>query len=91
MISLRQKLLDLINATDGRITGMEVERFSLANGYKSSNGSRRARELAEDNLITAGYENGFVYYERLKPPEPKYKMIPKYTDGGTVIMERIAV
>ena len=91
MTSLRQKLLDLISATDGRITGMEVERFSLANGYKSSNGSRRARELAEDNLITAGYENGFVYYTRLKPPEPKYKMTPFFTPQGTVIMKKVAV
>ena len=90
-ISLRQKLLDLINATDGRITGIEIERFGMANFQKGATAGRRARELAEDNLITAGYENGFVYYTRLKPPEPKYKLIPKYTDVGTVIMEKVLV
>ena len=91
MTSLRQKLLDLISATDGRITGIEIERFGMANGQKGATAGRRARELSEDNLITAGYENGWVYYQRLKPPEPKYKMIPEYTPQGTVIMKKVLV
>lgn len=83
--SLRNKILILVQSTDGRVSGLEIERFAGSLGFKNSNGSRRARELAQDRLIVAGYEHGLVYYTRVTQKEkPTVSFVEK--DG-----QRIAV
>lgn len=90
MASLRNKILDLVSATGGKITGLEIERFSMANGQKGATGGRRARELAEDGLIKAGYDGNWVYYTRTEP-EKTYKLVAEFTDRGSVIIKKVSV
>lgn len=49
--SLRQRILNYLKANPGVwISGDELEKKSQSAGYKASTGSRRSRELHEDNL-----------------------------------------
>ena len=62
-MSLRQKILTYVISTE-EATGLDIERFSMANGQKGATGGRRARELAEDGLLEAFYRDGYVVYKK---------------------------
>lgn len=67
MPGLKSQILNLLKDNyPSFINGGEIERFSIQEGYKASNGSRRSRELYESDLIERTYKNGCVEY-RYKP------------------------
>lgn len=50
------------------VGGIVLEDYALKNGFKSSNVSRRLRELRNEGRIEARYVNGYVEYKWKKPP-----------------------
>lgn len=55
----------LKNKLDNKwIAGGILEDFARDLGYKSSNASRRLRELAHDGEIESKIERGFVWYRK---------------------------
>jgi predicted transcriptional regulator len=62
-LSLRARILKYLKKHKGIwINGGEIERLALNVGYKSSNASRRCRELHEDGLINRKEIDGKVWY-----------------------------
>jgi len=61
MPSLKSKILIYLGGKRW-VNGGEIERFAMDQGMKASNGSRRARELAEDKKIFRKEMNGSVWY-----------------------------
>ena len=45
-----------------RLAGIEAEEYAMKNGFKSSNASRRLRELCREGLIERIMINGHVEY-----------------------------
>jgi len=81
--SLRQRILSYYQRHAGEfISGGEIERLiSQKTTYKSSNGSRRLRELCEDNLLERKEEEGHVWY----------RYIPqKHTVSQFVVVDGVA-
>lgn len=69
------------------INGGELERLTLAAGYKASNGSRRCRELTDEKILESRLnEKGHVEY-RYKPQE---KLVQKVdiVDGRAIISQQ---
>lgn len=46
------------------INGGEFERLAMEHGYKSSNASRRCRDLVKENRFERKIINGSVWYKR---------------------------
>jgi len=63
-ISLRERILEYYRKRPGIfVSGGEIERLvSQKTKYKSSNASRRLRELCEDNMLERKEEGGHVWY-----------------------------
>lgn len=61
-LSLKEQIVR--NLGSQWVNGGWVERFALDRGYKASNGSRRARELANQGRIERKDEKGSVWYRR---------------------------
>lgn len=80
-LSLKEQIVHCI----GRewVNGGWVERFALDRGYKASNGSRRARELAENGILQRKEQDGSVWY-RLAPKEKKEESNLITISGKTV-------
>lgn len=53
------------------VNGGELERFAEELGYKASNASRRARELAEDGIFERKIEKRTVWYRVKQKQEQK--------------------
>lgn len=81
--SLKQILLDEINATQGWLTKGQLFLISEQNGYSPENGGRRVRELAREEKILVDYYKGkkhqkLARYARigeLKPIPQKPKVV----------------
>lgn len=61
-MSLKSQILDYLGQQSGWVNGGEIERFAIRCGNKASNGSRRARELANADKIDHKVENKSVWY-----------------------------
>lgn len=65
-MSLKQQILNYLQDRQKWISGTELEDFARTIKYKSSNCSRRCRELYNEGLIDRKYEKGFVSYRYTK-------------------------
>lgn len=61
-LSLKEQLIKYVGYA--WVNGGELERLALDRGYKASNGSRRARELAENGVWERKELDGSVWYRR---------------------------
>jgi len=62
-ISLKDRITKYVYNSDGWVNGGTLERLASENGYKSSNCSRRARELANEGIFERRIEKGCVEYK----------------------------
>jgi hypothetical protein len=68
--SLKEKIKEFLsNRQQGEdwVISAEIEQFAISCGYSGSNGSRRARELAQEGILERKHERGFSYYKIAKP------------------------
>lgn len=87
--SLASRIQNYLQIQQGKwISGDELEKKSQSAGYKASTGSRRARELAEDGIISRKEVDGIVYYAVLDKPEPQYKYIHEFDEERKVMVEK---
>lgn len=69
--SLKERILVYLSGTDKWINGGEIERLAMNVGYKSSNASRRCRELVNEGKILKAIRRSpvsgvaSVWYHRL--------------------------
>lgn len=61
-MSLKAKLLQYLKDSPSYVNGGTLEKYAESLGYKGSTGSRRCRDLVEENRITPHYRNGSVEY-----------------------------
>lgn len=75
-MSLKSQLLELAKRRNGFINVGEFERYAMDNGFKSSNASRRLRELAKEGILEVRYNERHCVEYRYKPMEiPKPEMV----------------
>jgi hypothetical protein len=74
--SLRKRILSFYQRhADIWIPGTEIERLTLEHTpHKSSNASRRLRELCEDGMLDRKEEGGHVWYKY----KPQKKTVTEY-------------
>lgn len=69
-LSLKNQLLNYLRSDTGWIHGGEIERMTIAWGYKGSTGSRECRSLVEDGkILRMENEKGHVLYKAVPPKE----------------------
>lgn len=77
--SLQQRIQNYLALQPGVwVSGDEIEKKSQAAGYKASTGSRRARELAEDEIIDRKEVDGIVYYAAKQSGQNKHTVRYEY-------------
>lgn len=79
-----------------KISGKKIEELTMQAGYKSSNGSRRCREMSSGKLsngktcliVLKATEDihGWVQYQYI--PQETIISVPIFTESGTVRMEQ---
>ena len=67
--SLKNRILAYIRKQEGFISGREIERLAMSVGKKSSNASRRCRELHNEGLLERKIEKSL--YSKI--PSVSYK------------------
>lgn len=74
--SLKSRIARYFKERDHWINAGDIERLAMEKGYKSSNASRRLRELAEDGVLERELRKGkktvSVWYRWRKPVMPVY-------------------
>lgn len=83
-MSLKQNLVSLIK-THGRLTHREVVQYCLDNGYKPDNGTRRLREVMdEDPTVVPDKHTGtilaYIYKPSMSDFKPPRQAIPPHTE-----------
>lgn len=62
-LTLKSRIYKYMSAKQGWVNGGEVEKKAMEAGYKSSNASRRLREMFNENILDRMYnERGHVLY-----------------------------
>jgi len=77
------------------VIGSVIEELSVGYGFKGSNGSRRARELAKEGVIEAEYYRGsrgerLVKY-RFKMPQEESKIRQVLKETGRIKIEIVEI
>lgn len=86
-LSLKDRILAYYRKNAGTwISGGEIERLVAARtNYKSSNSSRRLRELHEDGLLSRKEVKGTVYYAYLPQTRTVERVVVEGTQARRII------
>ena len=69
--TFKKEIYKLARYNGGWINGGEFERLAMDNGYKSSNASRRCRELVNEGVLERRLNSKRCVEYRYNPPKPQ--------------------
>lgn len=83
--TLSQRIEEYLAKRNCFVNGGELERLALNAGYKASNASRQARQLAEDGLIERDTNRDKKHTVWYKTKKPMKKIAYRDVETGEII------